>query len=57
MNHMKQASVIEVLRVVVAEGDGKETIYRNVTYYFSTEGDLLAVNDPCPDGKTPEPLI
>jgi len=54
--NIRTTELVEVLRVVVLEGDGKskESIVRTVTYYFSKDGELLAWNDPCPDGKMPE---
>jgi hypothetical protein len=54
-NRQRGARVIQVIESVTCEGEGmgREDIYREVTTYFSMDGKLLAVNDPCPGGKCP----
>lgn len=47
MTRCKEAKTIEVLKVVVIEGSGiVGDISRNVTYYYSKDGHLLAFSDP-----------
>jgi len=46
-NRVKSARVINVIEVVVDEGNGKDTTFREVRYYFTTVGGLLlAKYDP-----------
>ena len=40
-SNCKQAQVIELLRVVVIEGDGREVPFKEVVQYWSKEGKLL----------------
>ena len=50
---MRSAGVVEVLEVVVCEGEGNGhppgEIFREVTYYYGKDGALLAKNDPASD--------
>jgi hypothetical protein len=45
--------VIQVIESTVCEGegDGSDNIYREVKTYYTLDGRVLAVNDPCPGGK------
>lgn len=46
--NMRSAELIQALRVVVREGEGTdEDVAREVVYYYSLSGELLAKNDPC----------
>lgn len=45
MNTAKLISVVEC--TLTTRGDGQSTPYRIITQYFSTDGKLLAENDPC----------
>lgn len=38
--------VIQVIETKTTRGDGKNTVLRGVTQYFSFDGKLLAENDP-----------
>jgi hypothetical protein len=45
---MASGRLIQVVEVVSLRGAGKEgSPYRNVTQYFSPDGELLAEKDPC----------
>jgi len=47
IHHSRKARVIEVVHTVTLEGDGTgEQAYREVDRYWSTDGKLLAENDP-----------
>jgi hypothetical protein len=48
LNHgCRSAEVIQVIRTVATRGDGKDTVFREVTSYWSLNGELLAELDPC----------
>jgi hypothetical protein len=44
------ARVIQVIETTAMRGDGKETVLRLVTQYWSLDSQLLAEKDPVPDG-------
>lgn len=47
-SNLQQAKVIQVIKTVVLKGAGIESDpYRDVTMYWSLNGDLLAICDPC----------
>lgn len=46
----RSAEVIEVIKVVSTRGDGDRTIFREVTSYWTKDGELLAEVDPIPEG-------
>lgn len=47
----RSAEVIEVIRTVATRGDGRTTIFRAVTSYWSKDGVLLAEVDPYHDDE------
>lgn len=54
-SNFRSCKTIEVVVTEVYEGEGtQESVGRIVTYYSDLEGNLLAVNDPCPRGKHAE---
>lgn len=46
LRNMRDAEKQEVIRTIVLEGDGKMVPFRDVRYYYSMTGELLAVFDP-----------
>lgn len=47
----RDARVVTVIRVIVAEGDGtSRDPFREVVQYIATSGELLAINDPSRGG-------
>lgn len=48
MNNFRTVEVIEVMKVVCAEGTGRggDTM-RLISWYFDLDGELLFVDDPC----------
>lgn len=54
----KNASLIEVIMVQTCVGEGTEqNPNRIITEYWSKEGRLLAVNDPCFDSSSAKPVF
>lgn len=47
----RSVELVEVIRVVFTRGDGQNTVFREVTQYWSTDGTLLAEQDNYADGE------
>lgn len=52
---IRGCEIIAVIRVELCRGSGANhnNTARRVMQYYSPAGELLAENDPCPDGKHP----
>lgn len=47
MNRLRSVRTVQLLEVVVLEGDGtRESVAREVTSYFTSEGELVGRQDP-----------